>query len=102
PGTSDSDALKRAEELRQAVEAVVVRYGDKNLPRVTISAGVSHYPAHGTMPQDLMRAADDALYVAKGKGRNQVVCAANSALIGQAAPETLPDDDNASPQIAAE
>ncbi|MEO0567978.1 MAG: diguanylate cyclase [Pseudomonadota bacterium] len=102
PGTSNSDALKRAEELRQAVEAVVVRYGDKNLPRVTISAGVSHYPAHGTMPQDLMRAADDALYVAKGKGRNQVVCAANSALIGQAAPETLPDDDNASPQIAAE
>ncbi|AAV94469.1 diguanylate cyclase, putative [Ruegeria pomeroyi DSS-3] len=66
------DALTRAELLRQSVEEVSVRYGEKTLPRVTISAGVAHYPRHGTMPQDLMRAADDALYEAKGLGRNQV------------------------------
>ncbi|WP_254430620.1 MULTISPECIES: sensor domain-containing diguanylate cyclase [unclassified Ruegeria] len=72
PDNSPEDAVSRAEQLRQAVEAVTVRYGEKALPRITISVGVSHYPAHGTMPQDLMRAADDALYQAKDKGRNQV------------------------------
>ncbi|WP_371813314.1 diguanylate cyclase [Ruegeria sp. HKCCA4008] len=72
PDNSPEDAVTRAEQLRQAVEAVTVRYGEKALPRITISVGVAHYPAHGTMPQDLMRAADDALYVAKDKGRNQV------------------------------
>ncbi|WP_299644150.1 diguanylate cyclase [uncultured Ruegeria sp.] len=72
PDNSPEDAMTRAEQLRQAVEAVSVRYGEKALPRITISLGVAHYPAHGTMPQDLLRAADDALYVAKDKGRNQV------------------------------
>ncbi|NOC91367.1 diguanylate cyclase [Ruegeria sp. HKCCD6604] len=72
PDNSPEDAVTRAEQLRQAVEAVTVRYGEKALPRITISVGAAHYPAHGTMPQDLMRAADDALYVAKDKGRNQV------------------------------
>ncbi|WP_050602856.1 diguanylate cyclase [Ruegeria sp. 6PALISEP08] len=72
PDNSPEDAVTRAEQLRQAVEAVAVRYGEKALPRITMSVGVAHYPAHGTIPQDLMRAADDALYVAKDKGRNQV------------------------------
>ncbi|WP_424831102.1 diguanylate cyclase [Ruegeria sp.] len=72
PDNSPEEAVTRAEKLRQAVEAVTVRYGEKSLPRITISVGVAHYPAHGTMPQDLMRSADDALYLAKDKGRNQV------------------------------
>lgn len=72
PDNTPDEAMTRAEQLRQAVEAVTVRYGEKALPRITISIGVAHYPAHGTMPQDLMRAADDALYNAKDQGRNQV------------------------------
>nr|WP_207797014.1 diguanylate cyclase [Shimia abyssi] len=78
PETSQEDTLMRAEHLRQAVEAISVRYGEKTLPSVTISLGIAFYPAHGTMPQDLMRAADDALYDAKAKGRNQV-CEADNA-----------------------
>jgi len=79
PDNTPDDAMTRAEHLRQAVEAVTVRYGEKSLPRITISVGVAHYPAHGTMPQDLMRAADDALYTAKDKGRNQVQVARSVA-----------------------
>lgn len=77
-GASQEDVLTKAELLRQAVEDVVVRYGEKALPRITISLGVAHYPAHGTMPQDLLRASDEALYDAKAKGRNQV-CLASTA-----------------------
>ena len=72
PDSSPADVLARAEKLRKAVEDIAVRYGEKTLPRITISLGVAHYPTHGTMPQDLMRAADDALYDAKARGRNQV------------------------------
>nr|WP_235216120.1 diguanylate cyclase [Ruegeria halocynthiae] len=82
PDNPPDDAMTRAEQLRQAVEAVSVRYGEKSLPRITISVGVAHYPVHGTMPQDLMRAADDALYAAKDKGRNQVQLANTATATG--------------------
>ncbi|WP_170381756.1 sensor domain-containing diguanylate cyclase [Ruegeria atlantica] len=84
PDNTPEDTMTRAEQLRQAVEAISVRYGEKSLPRITISVGVAHYPAHGTMPQDLMRAADDALYMAKDKGRNQVQIANGAASISSA------------------
>lgn len=80
PGLSKEDAITKAELLRQSVEDITVRYGDKNLPRITISLGVSHYPVHGTMPQDLLQAADEALYEAKAKGRNQVCIALQPSL----------------------
>lgn len=75
PDSSPSEVKARAEKLRKSVEDIAVRYGEKTLPRITISLGLAHYPTHGTMPQDLMRAADDALYDAKAKGRNQVCIA---------------------------
>ncbi len=78
-GHSQEDVITKAELLRQSVEAVVVRYGEKSLPCITISLGVAHYPAHGSMPQDLLRASDDALYEAKAKGRNQVCIASGAA-----------------------
>jgi diguanylate cyclase (GGDEF)-like protein len=75
PALDGDGAFNRAETLRKTVENITVRYGDKNLPRITVSVGLATYPDHGMMPQDLMRAADDALYAAKGNGRNQVVIA---------------------------
>lgn len=95
PDNTPDDALTRAERLRQAVEAVTVRYGEKALPRITISVGVAHYPAHGTMPQDLLRAADDALYAAKDKGRNQVQVAkgaTSAAPVAVSQNKSLPAD----------
>lgn len=75
PESDAARTLERAERLRRDIEAVIVRYGEKTLPRITISAGVAVGPEHGTLPQDLMRIADDALYEAKARGRNQVVLA---------------------------
>ena len=72
PQHDEKQSLARAEKLRKMVEAIVVRYGDHDLPRITVSAGVAIYPAHGDMPQSLVKASDGALYKAKAQGRNQV------------------------------
>ncbi len=78
PLTDCAQAMKTAENLRLAVEAISVRYGEKTLPKISISLGVASFPQHGMMPQDLINTADDALYAAKGAGRNQT-CLAGQA-----------------------
>lgn len=45
---------------------------------VTLSLGVSSYPGDATTKVELLKAADEALYLAKRKGRNAVVVAAGS------------------------
>ncbi|WP_209011032.1 diguanylate cyclase [Labrenzia sp. PHM005] len=78
PEVSEEFAADFAETLRSKVEAITVRYGEKNLPRITISLGVAAHPKHGTMPQELIKSADDALYASKAGGRNQVTLASSS------------------------
>ena len=72
PGLDEEQLLWRAEQVRQAIEAQAVRYGEKDLPTVTISAGVALAPEHGVNSDVLMKAADQALYRAKAQGRNRV------------------------------
>ena len=75
PGADMAASLALAERLRDAVSGTQVRYVDGILPRVTISAGVAIYPQCGSLPQQLLRRADEALYRAKDGGRNCVMAA---------------------------
>jgi diguanylate cyclase (GGDEF)-like protein len=52
-----------------------VVYRGQVLESVTVSVGVAMFPEHGATGRDVLRAADDAMYRAKGQGRNRVVMA---------------------------
>ena len=75
PGITPQNALSRAEELREGVKDLHVRHLGKLLPRCTLSLGVAVSPQHGTTVDTLLKAADDALYLAKNEGRDRVVMA---------------------------
>lgn len=65
-------AAQRAEQLRQAFEEICLTYHVLRLD-AKISLGVALFPQHGTTKEELIRAADRALYAAKGRGGNCVV-----------------------------
>ncbi len=72
PNSEIEKAQIFAEELRKTIEGQTVRYSGSDLPKVTVSIGVSEYPTHGTEPQGLLKTADVALYTAKAEGRNRI------------------------------
>lgn len=72
PETSGANAVRVAEKLRRHVEAHA--YPGVARP-VTISCGVAECPINGMSRDDVMAAADRALYSAKQSGRNRVASA---------------------------
>jgi diguanylate cyclase (GGDEF)-like protein len=72
PGMRAELAVTRAERMRGAIaEASVITAGSRTV-RVTASFGVATYPADGQSWEEVVAAADNALYEAKAAGRNQV------------------------------
>ena len=71
PGMTEKGAVERAEQLRCAMEATPVSYGGSQIT-VTASFGVATFPSHGRTTDELIAAADGALYSAKADGRNRV------------------------------
>lgn len=75
PQTTGEHALGVAEKLRKVI-------GDWSFPGVpspvTVSIGVADFPEHGATRDELVKAADAALYAAKQAGRNRVLAASAS------------------------
>jgi diguanylate cyclase (GGDEF)-like protein/PAS domain S-box-containing protein len=75
PDSSREVAQDRAELLREQAQAIQVQCDGQILPQVTISLGVAVYPENGSTRTEVLKAADDALYLAKQQGRSRVVVA---------------------------
>jgi len=74
PGTEEVGAYVLAERLRQKVEKEkFFREEVQPQKKITISIGLSTFPEDAVTMEDLIVAADQALYHAKNQGRNLVV-----------------------------
>jgi diguanylate cyclase (GGDEF)-like protein len=75
-------ALRKAEQLREEIAKLELRYDGRPLGPVTASLGVAAFPDHARESEELLRHADKALYLAKQTGRNRVVAYSATAGTG--------------------
>lgn len=61
-------------EAQEIAERIRARIAEENFPgrRMTVSIGVAEFPLHGDTPEQVIAAADEALYEAKREGRDKV------------------------------
>jgi diguanylate cyclase (GGDEF)-like protein len=78
PKASLDHTRSRAEALRTGIKVPVLDEAMHVYPSVTMSVGVAAYPEHGTSVDQLILAADSAMYLAKAQGRDRVVVAGGS------------------------
>lgn len=71
PGVCYGAALKAAERIRVITEKTDVDVSGERL-RITVSGGVATFPEDGDTPVRLITSADQALYRAKGAGKNRI------------------------------
>jgi len=72
PQTPLREAQTIGERIREKVEATTIDTGSTGKLRITVSVGVSSFPENGRSQEELVTVADQALYRAKGEGRNHV------------------------------
>ncbi|MGA3348217.1 MAG: diguanylate cyclase [Candidatus Sulfotelmatobacter sp.] len=87
PTANREGAHARAERLRLKMKDMAVQHQGRSLGMVSFSIGVAAFPEHGASPQELMAAADAALYEAKRGGRDRVVVATPKGEVER----TIPD-----------
>ncbi len=72
PETTQDKAEELAERLRKQIEESSFLTEEDKKFKVTTSIGIATFPDHAQTPEELLKAADTAMYAAKKAGRNQV------------------------------
>jgi diguanylate cyclase (GGDEF)-like protein/PAS domain S-box-containing protein len=78
PETTLEQAQEQATVIAQAIHRLKIVYKQRTLGALTVSQGISYYPGHGKTLEEVMLAADAALYQAKQAGRDRIVIWDNS------------------------
>ncbi len=73
PDSSLEDTAQRLEQIRLTFEKMEIHHNGQLLATTTFSAGIASAQEHSSSVEDLIRAADDALYAAKQAGRNRIL-----------------------------
>jgi len=74
PETDCKEAFHLAERIRESIGMLAAPGGESPADnRITVSIGIGELPSHAADMASLIRAADNALYRAKSRGRNRVV-----------------------------
>ncbi len=74
PDTDEAGAIAAGERMRKSVEGMTHFALTKGQPVVTVSVScATRLPAVGGGPRELLLAADEQLYDAKGAGHNRVM-----------------------------
>lgn len=72
PDASLENTVMRAEEIRTGIKQLKLEQDQQPIESITVSIGVSCFPDDGINSEQLIRAADKALYQAKAEGRDRV------------------------------
>ncbi len=91
PGASLDFARARTEQMQESLRGTTIQYRGRILRALTMSAGLATLPDHGLTGEELLNAADKALYRAKNEGRDRLVIAeplgTETVISEEAAPE---------------
>ncbi|MBE9098145.1 GGDEF domain-containing protein [Vacuolonema iberomarrocanum] len=87
PNVCQSKARQIADRIRHGLQYVTLKFAGRELGSITLSAGIASFPQNGVSDEELIAAADAALYQAKTHGRNRVRIAAYQ--------ENMPDTQSA-------
>ena len=71
-GMGEEEANRMATDIYNGVHALTLRFGTSDISHIDVSIGVASYPQHA-QSDNLLRAADVALYRAKELGRSRIV-----------------------------
>ncbi|MEA2647178.1 MAG: hypothetical protein QOE92_2261 [Chloroflexota bacterium] len=74
PDTDKEGAVMVAEKIRRAADRLSIpRLGSIPGRKLTVSAGVATHPVDALASEELVKCSDQAMYLAKNLGRNQVI-----------------------------
>jgi len=90
PGTTTEGAEFLAETIRRDVETEKLTFDGNDLGAINVSIGVATMPDHANTIEELLKAADEALYAAKSGGRNRVMTAEGPPGPGRLAQRSSP------------
>jgi diguanylate cyclase (GGDEF)-like protein/PAS domain S-box-containing protein len=72
PGATADQASRRLGDLAREIRQLQIQQNGERLPAVTLSIGLAVHPRNGRTGDELLKAADRALYRAKERGRDRL------------------------------